>query len=113
VPTTTPAFETVNDTFPLQSTDPESLSVTLAESGTDEALATLALETVVRDAPLSSFVIVNVAVLCEPRIAPFVGFERVKMIVSSGSRTLSFTIGTVNVFVTSPKAKLITPLVGM
>ena len=55
----------------------------------------------------SSLIIVNVAVTGVPRIAPPVGFERVRVTVSLASKIASLTIGIVTVLLVSPFPKVI------
>ena len=54
----------------------------------------------------SSLMMVNVAVVCVPKVAPPWGLVRVKLMVSSGSNWVSLTIEIVTVLVVSPLAKL-------
>jgi hypothetical protein len=104
-----PDLDILNVTLPVQTGLCVPLSATDAESGTDDADAAETLFTVVRVAPLSSFSIVRLAVLCEPRIAPFVGVLSVILTVSSGSKRLSSVIEMLNDFATSPGANVTVP----
>ena len=61
----------------------------------------------------SSSLMVSTAVTGVPSVAPPVGFDRASFTVSLGSSTLSFTIGTVNVLLSSPALKVSVPEISM
>ena len=55
---------------------------------------------------MSLSIIVKLAVVCVPNVAPLVGLDSVKLIVSLGSNKVSLIIGMITILLVSPLAKL-------